>query len=50
MSETAPFIAKVVLKITSTSCKMVYSMAGVVAMYSTAVWFTNNYKFVQIIY
>ena len=44
MSETAPFMAKIVLKMTSTSCKMVYSMIGVIAMYSTAVWFTNNYK------
>lgn len=43
VSETAPFITKIVLKTTSTSCKMIYSMIGVIAMYSTAVWFSNNY-------
>lgn len=43
MSETAPLFAKIVLKMSSTFCKMAYSSIGVIAMYFTAVWFTKKY-------
>ena len=43
-AEATPIQTKFVLKVAATSCKIVYSSFGVVAMYSTAIWFTNNYK------
>lgn len=42
MSETAPLFAKIVLKMSSTFCKMAYSSIGVIAMYSTAVCIQRN--------
>lgn len=44
MSEVAPFFVKVVFKITVTFCKVFYSSLGLIAIYSTALWYTNNHQ------
>ena len=44
MSEVVPFFVKVLLKIIVTSCKLVYSSLGMIAMYLTALWFSRNYQ------
>ena len=44
LSESTLLLKKTLLKVSSTSCKMVFSSFGVIAMYSTAVLFTKKHE------
>lgn len=42
--ELAPLLSKLVFKTISTACKITYSSLGVIAIYTTAIWFTKSHQ------
>lgn len=42
--ETAPLLSKLVYKAISAACKITYSSLGVIAIYTTAIWFTKSHQ------